>query len=455
MSADEVTAPPEPASRRPRLSRTRSVTAWVLVVLISLLFPLSVMTVWVVNTVTNTDHYVETMAPLATNPVVISHASTRLTDELFSRVNVEQKIAGILPKKAKPVAAPLTSTMQGFVGREVNRALSSTLFQKVWNNGNRRVHQTLINALSGTNSKSTLVGRNGNTIVVNIAPIATKVITSLDAKGIHFFDPLEARFSTNSGGASITLLTSDQVGQASGIFNLTKKLKWIVPLATLLLVVAAVAVAVRRRKTLLRATIGGSIGIVLFLVALDLVRKQFITKAVREGYNGQVSGIILDTLLRFLKDGLWLVLGILVFLAVVQWFVGPARYAVALRYQIARAWRWLVRNATHVTSREHVAAASVRAKRSAGWVREHQSGLRLVGAVVAGVFFVFSGSLTFGGALVTLLILAAYFGLLQLVVLWAGGVLGAGADAGASATDAAAPGSDVETKATAAPGTRP
>jgi hypothetical protein len=59
---------------------------------------------------------------------------------------------------------------------------------------------------------------------------------------------------------------------------------------------------------------------------------------------------------------------------------------------------------------------------------------------VAGLFIVFNGSLTFWGALATLLILAAYLGLLQLVVIWAerisggpdaaapGGVTDAGAD---------------------------
>ena len=104
MSPDDVTPaaePPDPEvtaaaeatwpPARPRLSRTRSITAWVLVVLVSVLFPLSVMTVWVVNTVTNTDRYVETLAPIATNPVVISHASARMTDELFSSVNVDRR----------------------------------------------------------------------------------------------------------------------------------------------------------------------------------------------------------------------------------------------------------------------------------------------------------------------------------------------------------------------------
>jgi cell division protein FtsL len=192
-----------------------------------------------------------------------------------------------------------------------------------------------------------------------------------------------------------------------------------------------VAVAVRRRKTLLRVTVGGSIGIVVFLTALHLARKKFVSTSVKQGFNSQVSGIIFDTLLRFLKDGLWLVLAILLVASVVLWFVGPARYAVALRSQIARAWQWLARNATQLTSKEHTDGASPATQRSAGWIREHRTGLRLLGALVAGLFIVFNGSLTFWGALVTLLILAAYLGLLQLVVIWAERISG-GTDAAIS-----------------------
>jgi cell division protein FtsL len=452
VSSDEVTPaaePPDPevtavpdataAPARPRLSRTRSITAWVLVVLVSVLFPLSVMTVWVVNIATNTDRYVETLAPIATNPVVISHASVRITDELFSSVNVNQKLASLLPPKAKPVAVPLTNTMQNFVGKQVNRVLSSTYFQKLWNNGNRRAHATMVAVLSGQDTKLTRALKNGKTVVVNITPVATKVINTLDGKGITFFDPLKTLFNTNQKNVSVSILSAQQVSQAQGIFNLVKKLKWLVPIITLVLAAVAVAVAVRRRKTLLRLTVGGSIGIVVFLTALHLARKKFVSTSVKEGFNSQVSGIIFDTLLRFLKDGLWLVLAILLVASVVLWFVGPARYAVALRHQIARAWHWLARNARQLTSKEHTEGASPAAQRSAGWIREHRTGLRLLGALVAGLFIVFNGSLTFWGALVTLLILAAYLGLLQLVVIWAERISGGtGAAASAGVTDAGA-----------------
>jgi hypothetical protein len=71
--------------------------------------------------------------------------------------------------------------------------------------------------------------------------------------------------------------------------------------------------------------------------------------------------------------------------------------------------------------------------------------LRLLGALVAGLFIVFNGSLTFWGALATLLILAAYLGLLQLVVIWAeriSGGTGADTPAGPADAQAATVGSD-------------
>ncbi len=46
----------------------RRISAWVLVVLASILIPVSVISVWAIRTVTNTDQYVKTMAPLAAQP---------------------------------------------------------------------------------------------------------------------------------------------------------------------------------------------------------------------------------------------------------------------------------------------------------------------------------------------------------------------------------------------------
>ena len=53
--------------------------------------------------------YVETMAPLARNPVIIDGLATRATDALFSTNTVKNKVTEALPKSAKPLVAPVVN----------------------------------------------------------------------------------------------------------------------------------------------------------------------------------------------------------------------------------------------------------------------------------------------------------------------------------------------------------
>ena len=101
-------------------------------VLASILIPISVISVWAIRTVTNTDQYVETMAPLARNPVIVDHLATRATDALFSTHIVQNKVTQALPKKAKPLVAPIMNEVhdlrrglgaQGLLEPEVRQAV--------------------------------------------------------------------------------------------------------------------------------------------------------------------------------------------------------------------------------------------------------------------------------------------------------------------------------------------
>ena len=106
--------PETPKKRTHRAPRTRRISAWVLVVLASLLIPVSVISVWAIRTVTNTDQYVATMAPLARNPVIVDHLASRATDELFSTHIVQNKVTAALPPKAKPIVTPIVAQLKSY-----------------------------------------------------------------------------------------------------------------------------------------------------------------------------------------------------------------------------------------------------------------------------------------------------------------------------------------------------
>src|SRR6516162_1843873 len=121
-----------PQKKRPRARRTRGVIAWVLVVLASLLIPISVLAAWAITTVTDTDQYVATMAPLARNEVVTQHLATKATDALFSTHVVENKVTDALPPKAQPIVQPIVTQVKSYVNGVALKVFQSEQFGRLF-----------------------------------------------------------------------------------------------------------------------------------------------------------------------------------------------------------------------------------------------------------------------------------------------------------------------------------
>jgi len=218
----------------------------------------------------------------------------------------------------------------------------------------------------------------------------------------------------------LTVVSKDEVAKFSGWFNVIVKLKWIIPVVSLVLAALGILIAVQRRKTLLRMAIGVSLVTVVILAGISLGRITFVNQAAKHQLDTGAAGALWDTLLAYLKTDLrWTVL-IAVLVAFVAWVVGPARYAVWIRSTCAKGGRWVGTQAHELTAGAGEAAAgSERARRSGGWILEHLNGLRIFGVVVAGLFLVFGNNLTGWSLLIIVIVLAVYLGLLQLVAAWA------------------------------------
>jgi hypothetical protein len=424
-SAADVTAESS-GKRPPRARRTRGVIAWVLIVLASLLIPISVLSAWAINTVTNTDQYVATMAPLARNPVILDHLATKATDALFSTHVVQNKVEGVLPEKAKTIVQPIVAQVQTYVHGIALQVLESEQFGKLWDGLNRHTHDAVVDILTGKQSALTKKLEKGGAIVLNLSPALNQIIDKANSRGVTLFNPLKPILD-QQGNSSLgfTVVSKQQVAKFSGVFNLVVKLGWIVPIVAIVLGLLAIAIAVRRRKTLLRLSIGVALVSVVLLAALSLGRNVFTHQAVNAHLDSGVAGIVWDTVVRFLKADLrWMLLAAII-VAFFAWVFGPARYAVWIRRHVAAGARWVADQARSLSGGAGRAAAeSERARHVGAWIVEHVAALRIVGVIVAGLFLVFNGNLTGWSILVILIVLAVYLGLLQLVAAWARKVAG-------------------------------
>ncbi len=440
VAADAATATPTPADRtsatgegattstttkKPRARRTRGVVSWILIVLASLLIPISVMSVWAIQTVTNTDQYVATMAPLARNQVIVNDLADRATEALFASKTVQNKVEELLPVKAKPIVTPVVAEVKTYVHGLALKIFESPKFGQLWDGLNRHTHEAVVSVLEGKHNATLQKIQQNGQIVLNVSPTLQTLIDKANAKGITIFNPLKAVLSHGDNGMSVAIVSTQQVSKYSALFNLLVQLRWWVPIAALVLGLLSIVVAVNRRRALLRVTVGVALFTLVLLAVFALGRNIFLNKVAQHSYKQDVAAAVWDTLLRNLKtDFRWMLL-VSVLVALVAWVFGPAGWAVAIRSAFARAGRWVAAQVRQLTGKTGEAAAgSPGTRRVGGWVHEHINALRIVGVVVAALFLLFGGNLTGWSLLIIVIVLAVYLALLQLVAAWARRVSG-------------------------------
>ena len=260
--------------------------------LASLLIPISVMSVWAIRTVTNTDQYVATMAPLARNQVIVNDLADRATDALFSTKIVQNKVEEVLPKKAKPIVTPIVAEVKTYVHGLALKIFESPKFGQLWDALNRHTHEAVISVLEGKhNATLQKIEQNGQ-IVLNVSPTLQQLIDKANAKGITIFNPLKAVISHGDNGMSVAIVSTQQVSKYSALFNLLVQLKWWVPIAALVLGILAIVVGVGRRRALLRVTVGVALFTLVLLAVFALGRNIFLNKVAEHSYKQDVAAAV-------------------------------------------------------------------------------------------------------------------------------------------------------------------
>ncbi len=184
----------------------RRISAWVLVVLACILIPISVISVWAIRTVTNTDQYVETMAPLARNQVIIDGLATKATDALFSTNAVKNRVTAALPKAAKPLVVPVVNEVKSYVHGLALKFFESPKFGQLWDLLNRHSHDAVIDILTGKKSPlQEKIGKGGQ-IALNLSPALNNLIDQANAHGVTLFNPIKA---ASNQGLSFTVVSQE------------------------------------------------------------------------------------------------------------------------------------------------------------------------------------------------------------------------------------------------------
>jgi hypothetical protein len=351
---------------KPRAPRWRRWTAGFLIVLSCILAPLSVVSIWVRNQLLNTDRYVETVKPLASNPAIIDTAATQITNTLFDNVNVQQAAEDALPPRADFLAAPLAAGLEQVVQRAAVKILSSDQFQTVWVEANRRAHNQLDKALTG---EGTLQTQNGK-VVLDLSAIVESVRLQLKERGIGIFD----RIPIDDLAIQLNVIDAKQIDNARSATKLLNQLSWALPILSLVCLGGGLALSSNRRRSLTRWGIGTAVAVALVGAGVAIGRSIYLDAVTSPTLPQDTAAAVFDTLVRFLRYGVRLVIAVALVVALAAWLTGPTRAATGVRSTAKR----IVGGAGESAGSHGMTFGAFGA-----WVAHYRAGLRIAAVLLA------------------------------------------------------------------------
>ena len=389
--------------RRRRVIMLRQFVAAVLIVVAALGATLSVVGVWAGRTALNTDRWVATVTPLEQDPAVRAAVSTYTTEQIFSTLNVEQRVKEALPPRAAFLASPLTGQVHGFVQNTVTKVLASPQFSALWPQINRVAHTQVMAVL---NNDSTVVRSSGQTVTLNLLPVVNDVLASLQQQVPSLFGKTITLPTLTNGQipaglnqkiesalgvtlpanfAAIPIYQGNQLSAAQQTLVKVKQYLALLVVGSFLALVLALWISPRRRRTTLQLGIWLVICVIALTSVIRAVRTQLIDQVPDGVYRAGVDAgvqVVFVTLRERGTQLLWL--GIVI--AVVAYLVGPGRAAVALRGWAVQGWHFLSER-----GRRYGAVVIADAP---GFARSHLDPLRIGGLVAAGILLLFFTSWT-------------------------------------------------------------
>ncbi len=317
--------------------RWKTISCWILVVLACLLAVLSVVVVWTRDELLDTDTFVATVTPLAQNPAIQSAVAAKISNELVSQTNLQERVKGALPPKAGFLAEPLAAQVKSVTNQLTLKLVQGPAFQKLWAASIRRSHEQLDVLLTGQKEGS-ITSSNGE-VTVDLAQVQARIKKQLDARGITVFNKVP-----NARAPTLVLFRSTQLLKIQKLVKFLDKLAVFLPILTLLCFAGAIVLSADRRKWVARSAGGLALTMAVLLIAANVTRNQFLGSLLPSQPKDAAAAVI-DTVSAKLLDGIRVILIVSAVVAVIAVIAGNS----SLRGWLGRRRRpgWMTAGPVH------------------------------------------------------------------------------------------------------------
>ncbi|MGW5866172.1 hypothetical protein ACWFRJ_28750 [Streptomyces sp. NPDC055239] len=262
-----------------------------LLVLACVLVPLGALSTWAKYEIQDADQYVATMAPLASDPAVRDAVADAVTDGVMKEIDV----------------GPLQGTVESFVRDAVRSFTGTAAFKTAWKSANREAHAAVQDALTDE--------ADGGAVTIDLAPITEQVKKQLADDDVPFADRIPVEHT------EVTLMQSSDLGPFGKGFHMLQVAGLWLPVAAVLLAVAGIFLAVRRRRAIIRTALGAALGGAVLAVAIAVGRGLTLDDLPKD-VSRPAAEAVYDALTSSLSVAAWVILGVGIAVALAAWLLG-------------------------------------------------------------------------------------------------------------------------------------
>lgn len=334
------------ALRRESVSRGGSARGWarggrwvgaIAVLLVAaVLGSLAVVGVYLRGEVLDTDTYVETVAPLGTDPTVRTAVAARLTNEIVARADLEgltneladKLVTAGAPPRITDLVGPLVGGISSFVNSKINEFMATPRFADAWQNINRVGHEGLITALMG--GKGKVVTSEGYTVSVDLGELLTLAKQELVKQGFTIVGKIP------DVSIPYTIVESTELPKIRTYTRLLNTVGTWLPWVALVLFLAGVLIAPNHRRGLLFGALVTGAMAALMLAAVTIARTYYVDNLPPEVTSPEAASVVITTVLRYLMAALQTLVVAMLVAVVGALLAGPSRAAVWIRTWVNR-----------------------------------------------------------------------------------------------------------------------
>ncbi|GAA1986968.1 hypothetical protein [Microbacterium pumilum] len=316
----------------------RALLSAVLIIVATILVPVSIIGAWARVQLVDEDAFVATLAPLVDDPAV----QDMIIDESMEAINAQVDFAeitsnvfdgiaslGLPPRAADALTlleAPAANGLQSLVTTTVTRVVESDAFSEVWATATRAAHRALVGA--ATSDGGGLVVRTDDGVGIQLGAVVERVKQNLIDRGL---------------GAAQLIPTIDKVvilGDGQNLaairtgYALATTLGYWLPFITLGLFALGILIARRRSVAVMGTGIGFVIGAGALATSLGVGATFVGIAAGSLGLSPDALNVIYEQLVGNITQTAVVLVFLGIFIAVLGWAMGRSRPAQGFRRAI-------------------------------------------------------------------------------------------------------------------------